>query len=149
NRDAGLELDPFGLHLLKTPIDNPLFHFEIWNPVAKQAADTVSLFEHGHAMARPRQLLGSGKPGRSRTHDGDRLPRLRNRENGFDQAFMETAVNDVPFDHADGDRIFINAKDAGAFAGRRTETAGKFWKVVGGMQCLEGVLPAAAIDEIV
>ena len=55
--DTGLELDALGFHLLQPTVDDPLFHFEIGNTVAQQAADAIGLLKERDAMARARQLL--------------------------------------------------------------------------------------------
>ena len=40
---AGLELDALGFHLFQPTVDDPLFHFEIGDAVAQQAADAIGL----------------------------------------------------------------------------------------------------------
>ena len=65
DRHTGLELDAFGLHLIQPTVDDPLFHFEIGDAVAQQAADAIGLFEEGDAMAGARELLRGGQPGRA------------------------------------------------------------------------------------
>ena len=44
--------------------------------------------------------------------------------------FFKAAIDDGSFNVFDGDGGIINAKNAGAFAGRRTNAAGKFWEIV-------------------
>src|SRR5512134_662145 len=147
--DAGLELHPFGFHLFETTVDDPLFHFEVRNPVAEQAADAIGLLEQRHAMAGARQLLRCRQPRRTGADDRHRLARFDYRQDRGHEAFVEAAVDDVPFDDADGDGLFVDAAHAGAFAGSRTETAGKFRKVVRAVQRLQRVIPAATINEVV
>ena len=74
--NAGAEGHAFGLHLLDAPVDVRLLHLEVGNAVAQQAADAVVLLEHGHLMARARQLLRGGQAGRAGADDGDLLAGL-------------------------------------------------------------------------
>ncbi len=53
------------------------------------------------------------------------------------------------FDLLDGDRRLVDAQHARGFARRRTDAAGEFREVVGGVQLPHGLAPAAAVDQIV
>ena len=65
------ELDAFGRHLLDATVDQVLLHLEVGDAVAQQPADAVALLEHDDRMARARELLRAGEPGRARAHDRD------------------------------------------------------------------------------
>ncbi len=59
--------DALALHLLKPAVDHALFHFEIGDAIAQQAADSVVLLEHGDVVPGARQLLGAGQTRRAGT----------------------------------------------------------------------------------
>src|SRR5260370_42106541 len=61
--NAAPEFDTFGQHLFDTPIDEMLFHLEIGNAVAQQAADAVGLLEYRNVVTGAHELLGGGETG--------------------------------------------------------------------------------------
>src|ERR1035438_3176427 len=146
---AGLELDAFAAHLLQAPVDEVLFHFEIGDAVAQQAADAVALFKHGDGVAGARQLLRGGQAGRARANHGHALAGLDGGRLRPDEALFKAAIDDRAFDLLDGDRRLIDAEHAGSLAGSRADAAGEFGEIVGGVQLPHGVVPAAMVDEVV
>ena len=149
NRHTGLELDALGFHLFQPTVDDPLFHFEIGNAIAQQAADAIGLLEERDAMTRARQLLRCRHTRRTRPDNGDGLPCLDDGHHRFDVTFVEATIDDIPLDDANRDRVFVDAEHAGPFARRWTEPTGKLREVIRGMERLKRVFPAATIDEIV
>ena len=140
---VGLELHAFGAHLLQAAVDEVLLHLEIGDAVAQQAADAVGLLEHRHRVAGARQLLRGGQAGRARSRRRPRACRCAPRGgSGVIQPSVEGAVDDGLFDLLDGDRRLVDAQHAGGFAGRRTDAAGEFREIVGGVQH-GGWLPAS------
>ena len=71
--DAGPEAGAFGLHLVQAAVHVLLFHLEVGDAVAQQAADLVVALVHGDGVAHPGQLLRDGQPGGAGADDGDRL----------------------------------------------------------------------------
>ena len=69
---AGPEDDPFGLHLLEPPVEEPLLHLEVGDSVPEQTADPVGTLEDGDRVAGAGELLGTGQPGRARADDAPR-----------------------------------------------------------------------------
>ena len=57
-------------------VDQVLFHLEVGNAVAQQAADAVGLLEQRRRMAGARQLLGAGQARRAGADDRDPLAGL-------------------------------------------------------------------------
>ena len=51
----------------RAPVDQMLFHLEVGDAVAQQAADPVVLLEQGDAVAGAGELLGAGHAGRARS----------------------------------------------------------------------------------
>ena len=84
DRHTGLELHPFRPQLFQPPINHPLFHFEIGNTVAKQAADTVGLFKQRDTVARACKLLRRRQPRRTRAHDRHGFAGLGDRQDRED-----------------------------------------------------------------
>jgi hypothetical protein len=144
-----VEDDAFGRHLLNAPIDMALFHLEIWNAVAQQAARLGVLLIDVDVMAGARELLSAGETCRTRPDDGDFLARFALRRFGHNPALGESAVDDRAFDGLDGHRRVLNVEGAGRFAWRRANPAGDLRKVVGREQIARRLPPIAAIGEIV
>ena len=126
-----------------------LFHLEVGNAVAQQAADPVVLFKHGWVMAHPRQLLGAGQTRRARADHGDALAGAALGQLRLDPAFAPSPVNDLALDGLDSDRRVLNVQGAGRFARGRADPSRKFWEVVGGVQGLQRLGPVLPIDQIV
>ncbi len=95
------------------------------------------------------ELLGAGQSRGARANHCHILSRPVNGQNRLDPAFLPTAVDDLAFDGFYGDRVVVDVERARRFAGRGTDAAGEFRKVVGRMQCPERRPPLFAIDEIV
>src|SRR5437762_1276095 len=100
-------------------------------------------------MARAAQLLSCRQAGRTRTYDGDFLAGLKRWRKRFRSAVDPRALGDRKLDRADRDRIVVDPKHAGALARRGAKRAGEFGKVVGFVQPLDRLVPAAAENEIV
>ena len=86
----GLELHPFGAHLLQPPVDQVLLHLEIRNAVAQQSADTVALFEHRDVVPGARQLLRGRQSRRSAPDHRHALAAAHSRRLGNDVALLRT-----------------------------------------------------------
>jgi hypothetical protein len=144
-----VEDDAFGRHLLDAPVDMALFHLEIGNAVAQQAARLGVLLIDVDVMAGARELLSAGETCRTRPDDGDLLAGFALGRFGLDPALGESAVDDRAFDGLDGHRRVLNVEGAGRFAWRRANPAGDLRKVVGREQIARRLPPIAAIGEIV
>src|SRR5262245_30760861 len=68
---------------------------------------------------------------------------------GVHPSLREAVIDDRRFYILDGHRQLVETEHAGTFAGRRTDPAGKFGKVVGLVQTFERFFPQAAINKIV
>ena len=149
NLEAGAKDDPLGLHLLNPAVDDVLFHLEVRNAVAEQAADPVALLEDCHGVPGPGQLLGTSESRRTRAHHGDPLARAARRHLRGDPAFFPTPVDDLAFDRLDGDRRILDVQGARRLTGCRADAAGELREIVGGQQIVQGGLPLLAVDEVV
>ena len=65
NFEIGAEDHAFGFQLGHPTINQVLLHLEVWDAIAKQAANPVVLFEDRGRMPRPRQLLRAGQTSRA------------------------------------------------------------------------------------
>src|SRR5688500_4504561 len=65
------------------------------------------------------------------------------------QPLRDRAVGDFALDGFDGDRIFVKVQRAGRLARRRADPAGHFREIVGRVQVARGLVPLAAINEVV
>jgi hypothetical protein len=70
---ARVKITPSAFHLAHALVDVVLFHLEVGDAIAQQAADAIRLLEQGARVAGARELLGAGQAGRARAHDGDAL----------------------------------------------------------------------------
>ena len=86
---AIMEGDAFRLHLRDAAVDQVLFHLEVGNAVAQQAAGLGVLLKDMHGVAGARQLLRGGKARRARTDDGDLLAGLVGQISGFSQPLSQ------------------------------------------------------------
>src|SRR5712691_8599040 len=149
DEDTGTEHHAFRFHLIDPAVDQPLLHLEIGYSVAQKTADTVVFFEHRDVVPDARELLGASKPSRTGAHHRDLPAGLVRGGLRFYPAFLERLVDDRVLDRLDADRVVVDAQHARFLARSRTDTAGEFGEIVGGMQRLDGVLPVLLVDEIV
>ena len=87
---VGYELDALLRHLVQPPVDEVLFHLEMRNAVAQQAADAIGLLKDCYPVSGAPQLLGSRQPGRTGANHATRLP-VRAAAARDDPTFLETA----------------------------------------------------------
>jgi hypothetical protein len=86
---ARTEDHAFAFQLADALVDQMLFHLEVGDAIAEQAADAIRLLEHCGCMPGACELLGAGEAGRARAHDGDALARAARRELRFHPAFIK------------------------------------------------------------
>src|SRR5207244_3721183 len=104
---------------------------------------------HGDAVPGWRQLLGASEPRRTGAHHRDLPAGLVRERLRLYPAFLERLVDDRVLDRLDADRVVVDAQHARFLARSRTDTAGEFGEIVGGVQRLDGALPVLLVDEIV
>src|SRR5581483_4400690 len=143
------ELDALASHLLEALIEDLLLHLEFRDAVTQQAADAVVTLEYAHLMAGASQLLGCRQTGRAGTDHGDFLAGFDYGRERLHFAVLPCVLGDRELDGPDRYRIIVDAKHARTFARRRTKGAGELRKIIGLVQAIDRVLPAAAIDEVV
>ena len=146
---VGAELGALGAHLLDPPLEVPLLHLELGDAVAQQAADAVGALVDDDVVARTRQLLRGGEPGRARADDRDPLARLLRRQDRRDPALGPGAVDDLDLDLLDRDGILVDAEHARGLARRRAQPPREFREVVRRVQPLDRLPPVVAVDEVV
>src|ERR1700722_10523175 len=95
------------------------------------------------------QLLCTGEPGRARTDDSDPLAGSPLRYCGLDPPLLPPPIHDCAFDRFDRDRIVVDVERARRLTGRRTDAAGEFREVVGGVKGRESGPPLVAVDQII
>ena len=145
---AVMELHAFALHLLDAAVDVDLFHLEVGNAVAQQPAGLGPALVDMHLMSGARELLRASQAGRAGADDGDLLAGLVRRHLRL-QTFRDRTVGDLAFDGFDRDRVVVDIERAGRLARRRTDAAGEIREIVGRVQVARGLVPMAAIDQIV
>jgi hypothetical protein len=113
-----------------------LFHLEVGDAVAQQAADAVALLEQGHAWPARASCWAQARPAGPEPTTATLAGLLRRRLR-LDPAFFPAAVDDLAFDGFDGDRVVVDVQRAGRLAGRGADAAGEFREIVGGVQVVE------------
>src|SRR5690606_13341729 len=111
-----LEGHAFFPHLIETTIDDPLLHLELGDSVPEEPADPVVLLEDRYGMPGPSELLGSGKPGGTRSYDRDRLSGPLGGDHGLDEPVLPRMAHDLELDVLDGHRIVVDPENAGSLA---------------------------------
>ena len=143
------EFHAFLAQQVDPPLDDGLVQLHVGDAVHQQAADAIGPLEDGDLMADLVQLGGGRQTGGAGADHGDLLAGASFRRVGLDPAFGKAAVDDRVLDVLDRHRRVVDAQHAGAFAGRRTDAAGEFRKVVRLVQAVQRVPPTAAIDQVV
>ena len=130
---------------------NDLFFIQlhVGDAIHEQATRTVGALKHGDGVAGGIELGGGGKTGGAGADDGDLLAGALAGGGGDDPALFPALVDDRALDVLDRDGRVVDAEHAGAFAGSGADATGELGEVIGLMQALEGLLPAAAEDEVV
>ena len=147
---AAVEADTFGLHLRDAPVDVMLFHLEVGNAVAQQAAGPGVLLVDLHVVADAGELLGAGEARGSRSHDG--RPTCRFLRAGGSGLTHPSAKARSTIAHSivlmvTGLSSMLSVQDASHGAGQtRPVNSGKLL-----VECRlrERLVPGAEIDEIV
>ena len=146
---SAAELDPLLLHLPNAPPDAGLLELEVGDAVHEQAAGPIGAFEDRDQMPGAIQLLRGSQPRRTAPHHGHALPGPLRRGLGHDPALLEGPVGDRHLDLFDGDRIGVDAEHTGRLARRRADAPRELGEVVGGVEALGGLVPLAAVHEVV
>ncbi len=136
--------------MLDPALNDRLFDLEVRDPEAHEAADRLIALEQHHAVASPAQLLGGRHARGAGADDRDRLAGLRLRRLGKHPALLPSTVDDRVLDLFDRDRVSLTDLEyARRLTRRRTQPAGELGEVVRGVQLLDRVLEAVAVDEVV
>ena len=147
--DAGLELHPLGGHLFQAAVDDVLLQLEIGDAVAEQPAHPIVLLEEHHLVAGAGQLLGGGQAGWAGADDGHGCPLRVGRQDGPTQPSWK-ARSAIWYSMC---RIvtgsFVDGQRAGGLAGGRADAAGDLGEVVGRVEVLGRLPPAAVVDQVV
>ncbi len=147
--DAVMEGDAFALDLLDAAIDEVLLHLEVGNAIAQQATGLGFALIDMHLVTGTAKLLGSGKTGRAGTDDRNLLAGVDRGRLRHDEAQLIGLVGNRLFHRLDRNGRIFEVQRAGFLARSRTDTAGKFREVVGGMEVADRLLPIVVVDQIV
>ena len=115
---AHAELHAFSLHLLDAAIDEMLFHLEVGNAIAQQAADAIIFLKQHHVMPRARELLRARHACRAGADDRHALAGFLLRRLRRNPAIFPAFVDDRVLDRFDAHRVGVDAQRAGFFARR-------------------------------
>src|SRR5690606_12063583 len=103
----------------------------------------------GDVVAGACQLLRGGHAGRAGADHGDLLAGLELGHTRLHPAFGPGAVDDRVLDALDAHGLVVHVERARRFTRRRADAAGELGEVVGGVEHFPGVLPVAAVHEVV
>ncbi|MDB6037482.1 MAG: hypothetical protein JWM99_1323, partial [Verrucomicrobiales bacterium] len=149
NLGVDLEGYAFFRHDIDSSQHELLVEFHVGNAVGQQTTDSVRALENRNDMAGAIELGGGAEPGRAGADHGDFFAGANFGDFRDDPAFLKAPVDDGALDIFNGDRRGIDAQNAGAFAGGRANAAGEIGEVIRLVQPIKGLMPEAAIDEIV
>src|SRR4029078_13456246 len=130
-------------------VDEPLLHLEVRDAVAQQPADPIGTLEELDLVAGASELLRRRHAGGAGADDRDALAALPRGDERAHPALVESAVDDVFLDVLDRDRIVVDVEDARLLARGGTDAAGELGEVVGRVQPVDRLAPAAAVHEVV
>ena len=100
-------------------------------------------------MAGTGELLGGGETGGAGTDDGHGLTGGEGRLHRRHPAVGEGVLDNLQLDGLDGHRVIPDTEDAGALTGGGADASGELGEVVGGVQPVVGLTPAALTDQVV
>src|SRR5579863_10462856 len=143
------ELDSLGPHLLDAAVDPVLLHLEVGDAISQQPPNTIGLLEHRHRVARARQLLGGGQPGRSRSDHRHALTGFVSGRFGMNPPLLPCIIDHGALDDLDRHRRLTDAQYARGFTRCGTNAPREFREIVGGVEHPDGVVPAPAERQIV
>ena len=126
-----------------------LFQLELGDAVAEQTADAICFFVDYDRVPCAAQLLSSSQARRAGAYDGYLFPDAHLSRLGTNPAFLESALDDALLVLLDGYWWLVDSQHAGRLARRGTDPARELWKIVRRVELTYGVLPAAAIYQIV
>ncbi len=149
--DVGVrdELDAGRAQQVDAAVDDALVELHVRNAVHQQAADAIGALVDGDLVTGFVELVGGREAGRTRADDGNALAAARRGHVRLDPTFGEAAVDDRVLDVLDRDGGIRDAEHAGALARRRARAARELREVVGLVQPVERVAPAALVDQVV
>ncbi len=147
--NVGDKLDAFSRHEIDAPTNKLFVELHVRDAVHQQTADPVGALVHGNQMAGAIELRCARQPRGPGPDHRNFFSRAFFRRLGANPALQEAVIDDRGFDIFNRHRQFVEPQHAAAFAGRRTNPAGKFRKIVGLVQALQSLFPQAAIYEIV
>ena len=113
NRAVGTDTDAEFTQFFRIAVEDAQRQTEVGDAVAHHAADLVHALENRHVVALLRELDSDGDAGRSRTDDGDGLPRRRRT---LQDDAVEVGVGDIVLDAGDLDGGSFAQLDAVALA---------------------------------
>src|SRR5690606_16996528 len=143
------ELHALRFQQLHATVDHLFLQLHVGDAVHQQSADAVRALVYRDLVPGLVQLGGSGQSGGPGADDRDFLACAERRRIGHHPAVLEALVDDRLLDVLDGHRWLVNTEHARPFAGCGADAAGELREVVGLVQAVERLLPAAVVDEIV
>jgi len=144
------EGDALGFQHLQAAHDHLfLVQLHVGDAVHEQTTGAIAALIHRHPMSGRVELSRSRQASGTGTDDRDLLPCPLAGWGGRNPACFPTLFSDGIFDVFDGDRRLDDAQHASAFAGRRADPAREFGEIVGFVEAIEGILPAAPVDQVV
>ncbi|MNM64308.1 hypothetical protein D3C81_756990 [compost metagenome] len=127
--DPGDEANPFGGKQINAALNDLLIKLHVRDAVHQQPADTIRPFVHGHVMPSFVQLIRTGQPRRTGSHDRHLLTGGCGRDPRPYPAFLESVVDNGPFNAFDRHGLTALANGTRSFARRRADPAGKLGEI--------------------
>ena len=141
--------NPCILHETDPPVDHGFLQLHIRDPVAEQAARTVTSFIYCHAVSPAVQELSRCKTCRSASHDGNRFPGPRRRYRFQYQTMLKCILDHGSLIFLCCNRFRVKAAGTGSLAESRAYTGGEFREAVGPGQTDIGLLIISPVYQII
>ena len=147
--DPRAELSALFRHLGEPAVEHRLLELELGDAVAQQPTDALGTLEDDDLVPGPGELLGGGKPGRTRADDRHLLAGPGAHPVGREHPGAGRPLGGLELDLLDQHWLGHDPEHAGAFAWRRAEPAGELGEVVRRVQAVARFGEATALDEVV
>ena len=146
---TGDEADALVDHQLDPPLHHRFRELHIGDAVGQQSSGVGVPFHHGDGVPPVVELIRRRKAGRTGPHHRNFFTGILGRSVPPYRLPGKGLLNNSQLIFPDGHRVAVYAADTGSLAGGRTDPAGKFRKVVGFQQPLQGVGGISGVDHVV
>jgi hypothetical protein len=149
NVHTGTKSSALCLHLGKPLVNVMLFHLEVRNAVAQEAADAVVTLKHRDCVADTSELLSGGQPGGTTAHNRDSLVGDPGGRKWGHPPVRPGLLNDGRFHLLDGHGRLVDSENTRGLTRSGAELAGEFREIVGFVEPLNRPASVPATHQVI